>query len=232
MHAGNFGDCFFALSRFLPGFIQILEHGDEGEIEQYIRDSGSTKSVIITAVLQFVQVVSVICPGGPIQIAAGIIFGTFAGYLICHLSYIAANMSVFALSRRLGKRLDGLFSPEGEVKKLSFISRSRSPAYMVVLACMMPLLPNGIVPYVAARTKIKYSGFLLSMSLGSLPTILILCAVGSRLLEGDYLFSALLFGGMLLVITLLFVFRNRIISVAERFTSPKSAADGNGQSLD
>ena len=73
----------FALNAILPGFIDTLEQGDQAAIEQYIRSFDSFQSVLLAFFLQFFQIVSVFFPGGPIQVAIGIVFGTLDGFLIC-----------------------------------------------------------------------------------------------------------------------------------------------------
>lgn len=68
---------YLVFKSFLPDFIPVIQSGEEAEIEAYIRSQGSLLGALIAALLQFFQVVSVIFPGMPIQIAAGIIFGWF-----------------------------------------------------------------------------------------------------------------------------------------------------------
>lgn len=205
--------CMIA-KRFLPGFLPVLRRGKEAEIEAYIRESGSVKSVTLTAFLQFMQVVSVIFPGLPIQIASGIIFGTFWGYLICHLSYILGNMTVFLSLRRFKGHIEDLI-PEKEagwMKKL--LQNAVYPELAVFLGCMMPLLPNGVVPYLAARTGITPKRFLLAMAAGSFPNIFILCAVGNQILEGEFLLAGILLGSVFLLMSLTYFSRDRLIRFA------------------
>ncbi len=144
----------FALNAILPGFIDTLEQGDQAAIERYIRSFDSIQSVLLAFFLQFFQIISVFFPGGPIQIAIGIVFGTLDGFLICLAGYVLANLFVFFSARRLGNRFDQLFSSGSNTKKLKFIKDAKHPGYVVALSCLIPQLPNGHVPYIAARTKI------------------------------------------------------------------------------
>ena len=50
--------------------------------------------------------------------------------------------------------------------KIDFLKKERHPAYMTAMACLIPVLPNGIIPYAAARTKIRLYEFALAMVLG------------------------------------------------------------------
>ncbi len=208
---------YVGISSILPGFFDVLEHGDQAETEAYIRSFGSVKGVMLALLLQFIQIISILFPGGPIQIAIGIIFGTFQGLIICHLAYIMANMLVFLAARRLGSGLERLL-PTGERSKgkLSFISESEHPSFMVFMACLMPFMPNGLVPYVAAKTKITFVQFFAAVYFGSIPCLLVLCAIGSRLLKGDMLYVIVLCALLAAFVLVMFFARNWFFALSER----------------
>ncbi len=211
-----------SLNAILPGFIDVLERGDQDELVSYIRGFGSVGSVALAFLLQFIQIISIFFPGGPIQIAIGVVFGTFAGFFICHAGYVLANIAVFFSARRLGNRLELLFSGGGESpSKFKFITEAKHPSFIVALSCLIPLLPNGLVPYIAARTKITFWQFFISVFLGCIPTLLLLTAIGNKLLHGDYLKVALL-GALLVVgVLLLYLFRNRIFALVDRLQAAR-----------
>ena len=172
---------YFAIQSVLPGFLEVLEQGDEQEIEGYMRSFAGLRGLAMAFLLQFIQVVSIICPGGPIQIAAGVVFGFWRGYAVCEAGYLAANAAVFAAARRLGPGMERLFPVgEGGKSRLNFIGNSKNPAFMVFLGCVTPVLPNGIVPYVAARTKIRPGRFALAV-FWQHADLMMLCSTASLL---------------------------------------------------
>ena len=65
-----------SLNAILPGFSDVLERGDQQELVHYIRGFGSVGGVALAFLLQFIQIISIFFPGGPIQIAIGVVFGT------------------------------------------------------------------------------------------------------------------------------------------------------------
>ncbi len=208
-----------ALNAILPGFFEILERGNQTEIEQYIRSFGSVYGVLLAFMLQFIQILSIFFPGGPIQIAIGIVFGTLEGFIICHVGYVLANVLVFYSARKLGNRLDQLFAGSNRTKRLKFISDAKHPGYVVALSCLMPFLPNGLVPYIASRTKITTLHFLISVYFGSIPTLLVLCAIGNKILLGDYLKVAVLCGLLLVGVLLLYLYRRKLFALVERINA-------------
>ena len=207
---------YFALQSILPGFFDILRDGDQKAIEDYIRSFVGIRGIAMTLLLQFVQVISMICPGGPIQVAAGVVFGMWLGYAVCEAGYLAANVLVFLAARRLGSRMDRIFPVEGGSKKFRFISDSKHPAFMVFMGCIMPFMPNGIVPYVAARTNIKTGPFALAVLVGSTPTFIMLCAIGNRLLKGDFVIVAIIVAVFVAAVVLLVVKRDAAVAFAEK----------------
>lgn len=207
----------FSLNAILPGFIETLEYGDQNAIVTYIRSFGSVGGVALALLLQFIQIVSIFFPGGPIQIAIGIVFGTYGGFFICFSGYVLANIAVFFSARKLGNRLDRLFSGgEERPSRFRFLTDARYPGYVVALTCLIPMLPNGLVPYIAARTKITFRQFLLSVSIGCIPTLLLLNAIGNKLLHGDYLTMALLGGLLIAGVLALYLLRKRIFTLFDR----------------
>lgn len=208
---------YFALQSVLPGFIEMLEQGDEQKLEAYMRSFAGLRGLATAFLLQFIQVVSIICPGGPIQIASGAVFGFWTGYAVCEAGYLAANVAVFAAARRLGPGMERLFPVgEGGKSRLKFIGNYKNPAFMVFLGCVTPILPNGIVPYVAARTKITPGRFALAVFLGSTPTFMMLCALGNRLLQGDFLIVGIIGVIFIAAVVLAYVKREALVALAGR----------------
>lgn len=200
----------------LPGFLEILESGSREEIERYITSFSTGKGMFLAFLMQFIQIISIVLPGGPIQIAVGIIFGTLTGFIICHLGYIAANVVVFAASRRLGNKINKFFPIKDEATKGNFITSSDHPGFMVFLACLVPFVPNGLIPHIAAKTKVSFWNFLLAVYLGSAPCMFLLCAVGGKLMQGEYLkaaiYGVILFGSVIC----LYIMRNKVIVLSEK----------------
>ena len=61
----------------------------------------------------------------------------------------------------------------------------------VAVSCMLPGIPNGIFPYVAAHAKISLKDFSLAIFCSSWIQILLSCISGHFLAEGNYVVSAI-----------------------------------------
>lgn len=212
------------LRGMLPGFVEVLQEGSEESIQDYIRSQDSFKGMALAVLLQYMQILSIVFPGAPIQIAAGIIYGTWLGLLLCHIGYVSASCTVFLLSRRFSAALDRLLPKEAEKKKGGFILNSSQPELMVFLSSLLPVIPNGLVPYLASKTKMTFFQFFVSVWLGCIPCLLMLCAVGNRILNGEWLLAAIYAAVLLAAIGLLFWKRR---SVAAFLLRLKNRRRGN-----
>ena len=221
------GLVYLAFLRFAPELLPLLKSGNEDAIAAYLGSQNTFTGILSTAILAFIQPVSIVLPGAPIQIAAGIVYGTLKGFLLCHCAYVLANVAVFYLARVLRERLEQYVRPFSS--KLNFLQNAQYPVYMTAMACLIPLVPNGIVPYAAARTHMKLHEFLLAVVLGSFFPVLIMCAIGKQILHGEYLYAAVLFGFDLAVVVVLTRFRAQVCqwlhTVGEHFSELLHRAD-------
>lgn len=204
---------FFALKETVPDLIPLIEKGNAEEIQEYLRESSTVKGVLCTILLQMVQVWSLFIPGMPIQVAAGCVYGFFAAFAICHLSSVAAQFIAITVWRRTGKRLEKWMpvDVENNSRLKEFLSSQAPPAYLVILACMIPIMPNGLIALMASKMNISIKKYTLSVWAGSIINVLLCCAVGNRIIEGDWIVAVL----FVIILVALFLFmwlcRNRIL---------------------
>jgi len=211
---------YFAFIKAVPGLVAALKSGNEAQIEEFLRSSNNARGILCTALLQILQVVSIVFPGGAIQIAAGIVYGAFRGFVICHLAETLAHALVFFSARNLGATMNRIFPrSEKSASKLDFIKKSGHPMYMTIVAYLVPVLPNGIIPYVAATTNISFLHFALAVFLGTFLPTLVACAAGSYILEGSYLAAVLVLALLGVAAFLLWRFRDRVLETLARFES-------------
>ena len=208
------GLVYLAFGQAIPELVPLLRSGDEEKIAAYIGQQNRISGILSTALLAFLQPVSIILPGAPIQIAAGIVYGTLKGFLICHISYVLSNLVVFYLARVLGQRMDKYVSRFSG--KVNFLQDAQYPAYMTAMACLIPVVPNGIIPYAAARTRMRFHEFLIAVVLGSFFPILVMCAIGKRILHGEYFYAAALLLFCLVVVIILTLLRKPVCQFLHR----------------
>lgn len=213
---------YFAFFKFIPA---LSSPENEEAIESFLAGRSRLGGLICLALLQILQVVSIFFPGAPIQIAGGLVYGTLESFLVCHLSFLFANVAVFYLARRRISLLGRILARhDDKMKKVTDWLNSSDPAYMSALAYMLPGIPNGFVPYAAMHTNMRAKSFAVSVWLGSLLQIFIMCSVGSQIMNGNYLLSVLMIVGMLVLILILYLNKERVIRLLQARRDRREAA--------
>lgn len=128
---------------------------------------------VIFILLQIVQVVVPIIPGG-LSLAAGVlIFGPVNGFLYNYLGIVLGSIIAFSLSRYYGKPLiQHLIKPKTYTKYISWLTDQRHFTKMFALAIFLPVAPDDVLCLLAGLTKMSYKTFSLIIILGKPVTIL------------------------------------------------------------
>ena len=147
--------------------------------------------MIAVILLQAVQIASIVMPGMAIQVAAGIIYGWLEGFLMCYIGFVLSNLAVFLFARRMGSDRIRNVSMGKTSQWLMEKLRGTRPKFMVVIANMVPLIPNGIIPYLAAKTDITAADYVKAVAMGSWLQILLSCLAGQFIIKGQWLYTVL-----------------------------------------
>ena len=199
----------------LPGLWTAFSGGDEQALSDYLTREGRLRSFLTLWFLAFVQVISLVIPAMPVQLAAGIAYGPWKGFVTSFSASVAANFLVFLLARRLAKVIELLTANSPKANKLlNSVRNSKNPWFYTILAFITPGLPNGIIPYAAANAGMRPKQFLAAIFI-SLPfPTLLTCAAGSFMLEGNWLFTVLTGIVLFSFVGILFFNRTKFIAWA------------------
>ena len=199
----------------LPGLWTAFSSGNEEALSAYLAGQGRLRSYLTLWFLSFVQVVSLVIPAMPVQLAAGLAYGPWKGFVTSFSASALANFAVFMLARRLSRVILRLAAGHPKLAaRLNSIRNSRDPWFYTILAFITPGLPNGIIPYAAANAGMRPKQFLAAIFL-SLPfPTLLTCAAGSFMLEGNWLFTVLTGIVLFSFVGILFFNRTKFIAWA------------------
>lgn len=204
----------------LPIFHKVMINANhEEEMAGYIASYGAKGMPIIVS-LQVLQVITAFFPGAAIQLLAGLCYGMWLGMLLCLLGYIIGNALVFSIVRQAGRLFLPLTERFGKKKgKLSkyfdFLLSARHPEWMAFFFFLIPGIPNGILPYLFAKTNISLKRYLGSIASASAPSILVCTLTGSLLANRQWVTAGILWLCFSILILILFLFRERIVAMIE-----------------
>jgi uncharacterized membrane protein YdjX (TVP38/TMEM64 family) len=111
--------------------------------------------------------------------AAGLLFGTIAGFPLALAGLTAAALTQMGLARRLAAGHHGNLLPKRTKAIEDFLTRNGALAVME--SRILPLLPYGIVNYSAGLTKLRYRDMTLGTVVGAAPKVFAYVALGGSL---------------------------------------------------
>ena len=194
---------WIAFGNMIPGLIPLLREGDGQKIADYLAQERGIKGVIAVILLQAIQVVSVVMPGMAIQVAAGLIYGWLPGFFMCYFGFVVSNALCFLFARKMGS---------GRLREVSMGKTSQwlmgklsgtEPRFMVAIASMVPAIPNGIIPFIAAKTEISAKDYVTAIATACWLQILTSCMAGQFIIQGQWEFSILAIAFQCLVIMII-----------------------------
>ncbi|MDR0875387.1 MAG: VTT domain-containing protein [Clostridiales Family XIII bacterium] len=222
------------VATMVPLLKQILQNtADESKMIDYIHAYGA-KGVPVLMALQALQVMMTVIPAAIIQILAGLSYGIWIGALICIAGTILGNLIVFTVLRQLKSAFSSFFKERGErgemdeqagkpkknrLLSIAKLNQMKHPEYVAFLLFLIPGLPNGILPYIFAQTKITTVRYLISVSAACVPATLLCTWLGERISKGDYRTAIILAVVFIIIIGIVLIFRKRIMA---KITSAKA----------
>ncbi|MDR0288379.1 MAG: VTT domain-containing protein, partial [Clostridiales bacterium] len=180
---------------------------------KYINSNG-LRGVPILLGLQALQTIAIIIPAAAIQLLTGLCYGVWWGMLINVAGCVLGNIIVFIALRQLKSLLAPFFTRASKHKSFltpQKLSHMKKPEMTVFLLFLIPGIPNGIVPYVFAQTKVPLSKYIVAVVAGSIPSMFLYSFIGDRLSKGNYSLSIALAVVVIVVVVAVILFRKKIM---------------------
>ena len=200
-----FGD-FFAQLYFL------IKTGDQEQIAAYLNSQSTWGGYVALFFCSILQVVSIVIPGMVIQITGALIYGWWKSFLICWLGFTAGNAFVFFMARIFGKSIQIATATEKKSTWLMSKINHGNPVLVIAVACMIPGIPNGIIPYIAARSRITARQFVRAVFESSSVQILMNCVIGHFLIRGEWFWMFIMIAAEAIMIYIVIKYRDQLIN--------------------
>ncbi len=144
---------------------------DLPHLQAYLNGSGLLGPLIFI-VIQIIQVVIPVIPGG-VSLAAGVVlFGPWSGFLYNYLGICIGSMINFLLARHYGKPfIMHVISEKTYDKYIGYTTNQKQFDRLFALAIFLPVAPDDVLCLLAGLTKMKTSTFTWIILLGKPVTI-------------------------------------------------------------
>lgn len=202
----------------LPDIIRLIKDGNQEAIADYIQKQGAWRGLLSIFLLSIIQVISVVIPGIIIQFTGGMIYPWWEAFLAAYSGFVLANVLVFAFAKAFRHQV------HADQKKAGWIISTVNkydPAFVFALACLVPGIPNGVIPYFAAAAKLTVGEYAASVAISSWIQILSNCLAGHFLIRRQIVFTVLSFVAQIAIIFIAGINRKKIL---ERFGRPDPKA--------
>lgn len=131
----------------------------------------------VTYIVVYVIATILILPSTALNLAGGAIFGLWMGTLWTSLAAIIAAIAAFAFARTIGHEIVS-HKLAGRWQAIDAEIRQGGIFYIFGIR-LMPILPYGLVNFVAGLTSISFKDYLIGTTLGTVPGILPFVFLGS-----------------------------------------------------
>lgn len=210
--------CIAACVAMLP-LIRLLS-SDEGQavIIEKMQDFGIFAPLLFV-LLQVVQVVIAVIPGGPVPMIGGVLFGEWGALALSLAGFFLGTVLVYYLVQWIGKPLVDRFVSEKHFQKFDFLLEGKRTELLIFLVFLLPGLPKDVLTYlVSFNFRIKPMHLFLLTTLGRTPATILTVFLGGSLWDGNYILTIVLTGVILLLAFAGWMIKKHVDKRAERKT--------------
>ena len=169
----------------------------EGQVafKQRVNESGFLGMLMLFG-LQVAQVFLIVLPGEPIEILAGMCYGTIGGYIFITVSVAIITTVIFYLVRTYGRKFVYEFCNKEKIDKIEKSKRFKNPKkieYIMIILFIIPGTPKDLLLYIAGLLPIKPLRFILISTFVRFPSVISSTIAGEHLSLGNWKMSILIY---------------------------------------
>ena len=163
-------------------FQNLLTESGRKEFGNMITNMGASGYLVIIG-LTISQIFLFILPGEPIELLAGMCYGTFGGLIVIYIGVFISNCIIFWLVRKVGKESVYDFIGKEKIKKIesSKFFNSNNIENLLLLMFVIPGTPKDLLTYIGALLPINAVKFIVLSTLLRFPSIITSTIVGSSI---------------------------------------------------
>lgn len=129
---------------------------------------------ILFILIQIIQVIVPVIPGGISCVAGIIIFGPVNGFIYNYLGILIGSIINFALARYYGKALIQVMVSDATYNKyIGWLDQGKRFDKLFAIAIFMPVAPDDFLCMLAGLTKMTYKRFITIIALGKPASLLV-----------------------------------------------------------
>ncbi|MDF2567092.1 MAG: associated Golgi protein-like protein [Oscillospiraceae bacterium] len=178
--------------KMFPWIISLKDESARNELRNFILSYGFW-GWVITLGIQILQVLVAFIPGEPIEIIAGLIYGTWGGLLLCLLGSLIGSIVIFFMVKLLGSSFVNAIIPEEKFSKFKFLHDSQRLELVVFILFIIPGTPKDVLTYFVPLTKMKPLRFFIISTFARIPAVISSTFLGSSIENNEWSLAIFMF---------------------------------------
>lgn len=149
--------------------------------------------------LMALQVVIVLIPGEPFELAGGYAFGALEGTVLALTGFVIGSAGVFSLVRRFGVKLVEVFFTRDKIRQMEFMKNPRKTKVLAFIIMMIPGTPKALISYFAGLTKLTMAEWLKIVAVARIPSLIGSTIPGGAAGSENYVLAGVIMGFSLVI---------------------------------
>lgn len=176
----------------LPALKIMLSEEFQQSLSEWVSGAGIW-GVMVLLGIQMLQVVVAFIPGEPVEVVAGLMYGTIGGLFICLAGILLSSAAVFYLVRRLGRSRLEKTELYPKLTQYKFLQSAEKLETMVFILYLIPGTPKDMLVYICALTTLPMRSFLTISTLARIPSVITSTMAGASFANGNYALTVAIF---------------------------------------
>lgn len=176
----------------MPWIISLKDAAGREALKEYIYSKGAY-GVLILLGIQIMQVVIAFIPGEPIEIVAGLLYGTFWGCVITLIGMLIGTVIIYYGVRLLGSTFINSVIGKEKFERFKFLHDEKKLEMIAFLLFFIPGTPKDALTYFMPFTKIKPYTFFVITTIARIPSIISSTFAGASIGQGKWIQTIIIF---------------------------------------
>lgn len=212
-----------ALTLYLLPLVKNLSTIEgQNEFKEQIKKS-NILGVLSIFGLQLAQIFLIVIPGEPIEILAGMCYGTLGGFAIITISSAIITALILLLVNKFGRKFIYGFCDKEKIEKIEkspIFQDSLKIELLMIILFLIPGTPKDILVYIAGILPIDPLRFFIISIFARFPSVISSTMAGANILKGNWMISIFIY-----VIT--FIVVGILVFILNKYSKSKKLINSN-----
>lgn len=174
----------------LPYINLLSDPVNQQTFKEWVSSLGAWGWVLVLF-LMIAQIVIAFLPGEPIELFAGVLYGTFGGLFLCLLGSVIASSFIFMISKKFGPPLLNKLFKKNMLDEFDFLKDAKKLETIVFIVFLIPGTPKDMLTYVVGTSSMSLMQFIIISTFARIPSVITSTIVGSTMRQGQWEIAAL-----------------------------------------